>query len=47
MNLSADIRPLERNLLPANFKITDWNSLEPFFITLLNRTIDSREDLEQ
>jgi oligoendopeptidase F len=47
MNLSADIRPLGRKLLPTNFSITDWNSLEPYFTTLLNRTIESHEDLEQ
>jgi oligoendopeptidase F len=47
MNVSADIKKLERHFIPADFKINDWNSLEPFFINLVERPINSRKDLEQ
>jgi oligoendopeptidase F len=47
MNLSADIQPLGRKLLPASFTITDWNSLEPYFLNLIHREIKSSEGLEQ
>src|SRR5215211_2409450 len=47
MNYTADIQKLERHFLPADFKVTDWPGLEPFFKDLLERKIDSREDLEK
>lgn len=46
MTLTADIKKLERNYIPADFAITDWNALEPYFKELLVRPIHSREDLE-
>jgi oligoendopeptidase F len=46
MELSADIQKLERNYVPADFKITEWANLEPLFKELLGRPINSREDLE-
>ena len=44
---TADIQKLPRHFIPADFKITDWNSLEPFFKDLVERPINSRSDLEQ
>ncbi|HLL43069.1 MAG TPA: M3 family oligoendopeptidase [Segetibacter sp.] len=46
MTLTADIEKLKRNYIPADFAITDWNALEPYFKELLERPINSREDLE-
>lgn len=45
--LSADIKKLERHFLPANFTVTNWESLEPFFKTLLEQELNSKADLEQ
>lgn len=47
MTLSADIQKLQRHFVPADFIITTWENLEPFFKELLDRTIASKEDLEQ
>ena len=44
---SADIQKLPRNFLPADFTITDWPTLEPYFKTLLDRDISTKEKLEQ
>ena len=45
--LTADIRKLPRHYLPEDFKVTDWNSLEPYFKELLERPIQSLADLEK
>ncbi len=47
MTLSADIKKLERHFLPKDFVITTWENLEPFFKNLLDRPINSKQDLEQ
>ena len=47
MNLSADIKKLERHFLPSEFVITDWETLEPYFANLSQRVIESGEDLHQ
>jgi oligoendopeptidase F len=47
MNYSADIQKLPRHFLPQNFTVTTWESLEPYFIDLLNRPIASKADLEK
>lgn len=47
MNYSADIQKLPRHFLPENFSVTNWEALEPWFINLLEREIDSKEKLEQ
>lgn len=47
MNYSAQITSIPRNYLPADFKITDWNGLEPFLKELLQRPLDSKEALEK
>src|SRR5438552_10378371 len=47
MNYSADIQKLSRKYIPANFVLTDWQSIEPFFKELLDRNFNSKEELEQ
>ena len=44
---TAEIKKLPRHFLPEDFTITTWENLEPFFIDLLERKINSKEDLEQ
>ncbi|MEO6541660.1 MAG: M3 family oligoendopeptidase [Ferruginibacter sp.] len=44
---SADIKKLPRHFVPKDLTVTDWESLEPFFKDLLERNIDSKEDLEK
>ena len=46
MEYTAQITSIPRNLLPANFRITDWESLKPYFDELLERKINSVQDLE-
>lgn len=36
-----------RSFLPNNFKLTDWNSIKPFFKDLLNRPLNSVEHIEK
>ena len=36
-----------RGFIPADFKVTEWNEIEPFFNDLLNRKISSKEELEK
>jgi len=47
MTLSADIQKLQRHFVPADFVVNTWENLEPFFKELLDRTIASKQDLEQ
>jgi oligoendopeptidase F len=47
MNYSADIQKLPRHFLPADFSITNWASLEPYFKELDERVLRSPADLEQ
>ena len=47
MNYSADIKKLPRQFLPADFTITNWESLHPFLINLDEREINSSSDLKQ
>src|SRR4026207_795769 len=44
---SADIKKLPRHFLPKDFTVTTWDKLEPFFIDLLERKINSKQDLEK
>ncbi len=44
---TASIQKKLRTFLPQDFKITDWQSLQPFFDDLKNRKIDSAAELEQ
>src|SRR3984957_3955772 len=45
--LTADIQKLPRHFVPGDFKVTTWKMLEPFFKNVLDREIDSENDLEQ
>ena len=45
--MTADIQPTPRHLLPADFQVTDWPALEPYFKELLERNIGSLQELEQ
>lgn len=47
MEYTAQITSIPRNFLPANFKITDWETLKPYFEELLERNINSVQDLEK
>jgi oligoendopeptidase F len=47
MNYSAGIKKLPRHFLPENFCITNWKVLEPYFINLYERKINSVEELIQ
>lgn len=47
MIYSADIKKLPRHFLPADFTITNWESLEPYFKLLDEKAINSLSDLEQ
>ena len=47
MIYSADIQKLPRHFLPKNFLVTKWEGLEPYFIALEERKINSLADLEQ
>jgi oligoendopeptidase F len=44
---SADIQKLPRHYLPGDFKVTDWENLQPFVEELLNREIKSVHEFEQ
>src|SRR5436190_23196190 len=44
---TADIQKTARHFVPADFIVTDWQNLEPFFKDLLERNIDTQEELEQ
>lgn len=44
---SADIAKLPRVFLPKDFTVTIWETLEPFFKNLQERTISSKKELEQ
>lgn len=47
MTYSADIKKLPRYFLPADFSITDWESLEPYLKNLEEKEINSVADLEK
>jgi len=44
---TADIKKIERSFLPADFTVTNWESLEPYFKNLLERDISTKENLEK
>lgn len=46
MTFTADIQPIPRSLVPADFSLTDWESVQPFFDTLKERDIQSKTALE-
>jgi oligoendopeptidase F len=47
MNYTANISIPERHFLPPSFAIINWESLEPYFKDLLDRTINSKQELEK
>lgn len=47
MTATADIRQKPRQFLPADFQVTTWEALAPYFQDLLDRPIGSRADLEK
>ena len=47
MTLSAEIHKLPRHFLPADFTVTTWEALEPYFKEAQDREINSRADLEK
>ena len=44
---SADIKKISRSFLPADFTVTNWETLEPYFKNLFDRDISTKEKLEQ
>ena len=47
LNYTAQITSIPRHYLPKDFKVTDWQTLEPYFKELLERPINTKEVLEQ
>lgn len=47
MNVTATIEKVPRKFLPEDFKLTTWEALQPYFENLKEKTIQSKEDLEQ
>lgn len=47
MHPKAAIQKIPRSFLPADYKVTDWNSLEPYFKELAERPLNSKPDLSQ
>lgn len=47
MNYTADIKKIKRSFIPADFKVTDWESIEPYFKDLEARDISTKPLLEQ
>jgi oligoendopeptidase F len=47
MKQSADIKKLPRTFLPEAFVVTDWDGLEPYFKELLERPINSDQELDK
>ena len=43
---TAEIRKLSRQFVPADFTVTDWAALEPYFNNLLQREITDQQGLE-
>jgi oligoendopeptidase F len=46
MKYTADLKKPERHFIPADFAITDWPQLEPYFRDLLERNIDSKKAMD-
>jgi oligoendopeptidase F len=47
MEYTAAITSIPRKFLPADFKITDWPALEPYFQELVQRDINSAAELKK
>jgi oligoendopeptidase F len=46
MHAVSRIESPKRHFLPQDFRITDWESLEPYFLNLTGRELPSRDHLE-
>lgn len=44
---TANIEKLPRHFIPKDFRLTNWESLEPYLKDLLDRKLNSKQDLEQ
>jgi len=44
---TAHIEKLKRHFVPDDFVVTDWKHLEPYFKNLLERKLETSQDLEQ
>ncbi|MFT3678271.1 MAG: M3 family oligoendopeptidase [Chitinophagaceae bacterium] len=47
MNYSADIEKLPRRFMPADFVVSNWESLEPYFTELAERPLSSAQELDR
>src|SRR5579872_4630450 len=47
MTYTAELKRPERHFLPEGFAVTDWKSLEPYFLDLEQRPLESRKVLEK
>jgi len=47
LQYTAQITNISRSYLPQDFKLNDWPSLEPYLKELLDRTLNSKEELEK
>ena len=47
MHPKAAIQKIPRSFLPADYIVTDWISLEPYFKELTERPLNSKADLSQ
>jgi oligoendopeptidase F len=47
MTYTAELKRPERHFLPEGFAVTDWKSLEPYFLDLEQRPLESRKALEK
>ena len=43
--MTADIKKLERHYLPQDLTISSWEVIEPYFKELLEREINSKQEL--
>ncbi len=46
MHRTADIQKRPHQFLPANFELSQWEGLEPYFKALLDREITNKLTLE-
>ena len=44
---SADIKKIERNFVPKDLVVNNWESIEPYFKELLERKITSSQQLKK
>jgi oligoendopeptidase F len=47
LQYTAQITSIPRSYLPKDFKVTDWQTIEPYFKELLERPIKSEKELEK